>query len=618
MRLLRRVPSILTILKITAVVAWVSAWSVIASAPPARADVNDFSFASLDVEYELGRDADGHSILTTTERFVAEFPEYDQNRGFIRDIPREYAGFDTHIDVRSVTDENGQPRPFTTEPYGDYLSVTMAVPEGSYVHGQQTYVLTYTQRDVTNHFDADAGGGPEGTDEFYWDVNGTEWSQPFGRISVRLTLSDDLVDAFSGAASCYRGTYGSSTECELTTEAASILADESEFGPYENLTIAAGFAPGTFTLPQPPFLERVPLIMIGGFVSLAASIGLTVFWGIRNRRGFKTGRAIIAQYEPPAHTPVAFSAEMVGGQAKTMTATLLDFAVRRNLRLLYDAPSDTYGVQALTPQGLEPDELTLYTKIAHTAVPTMNADGTPGMSAGTLWFDRSSTTLGDAAAALKKSAKSRVTKLGLRRKPKALTVVIPPVLLLVSLLLLILHSIVVGNTVLMTVVIAVGANVLIWAALGMIAVLASGRPRTEAGALLHDHLMGLREYIRLAEADRLRVLQSASGAEVSEDRIVQIYERLLPYAVLFGYEKEWQAELSKYYRESTPDWVSGSSVSNLNALSLSSMHLAVASSPVTRTVSTSSGGGSSFSSFGGSSGGGFSGGGGGGGGGRGI
>ena len=143
---------------------------------------------------------------------------------------------------------------------------------------------------------------------------------------------------------------------------------------------------------------------------------------------------------------------------------------------------------------------------------------------------------------------------------------------------------------------------------------------TEKGALLKDYLEGLREYIRLAEADRIRMLQSASGAEVSEQQIVQIYERLLPYAVLFGFEREWQSELDKYYRESAPAWVEGTH-RQVTVFNVSNFERRVATSPVTRTSSSGGAGSSrgSFSSFsGGSSGGGFSGGGGGGGGGRGI
>lgn len=100
------------------------------------------------------------------------------------------------------------------------------------------------------------------------------------------------------------------------------------------------------------------------------------------------------------------------------------------------------------------------------------------------------------------------------------------------------------------------------------------------GQAKREHLAGLRRYLALAEADRLRVLQSPSGAELradvpgaaipagqasrgsaspagptatahppetappAEPRVrFHLHERLLPYAVLFGLEREWIAKL---------------------------------------------------------------------------
>ncbi len=145
--------------------------------------------------------------------------------------------------------------------------------------------------------------------------------------------------------------------------------------------------------------------------------------------------------------------------------------------------------------------------------------------------------------------------------------------------------------------------------------LTTRKPLTDKGAELRDHLEGLKEYIRLAEADRLRVLQSPQGAEstpvsTSDPReVLKLNEKLLPYSVLFGLEKEWAEELSKYYVEEPPDWYSGSTAFNaaVFASSISSI-----SSSASSSMSGSS------SSSGGSGGGGSSGGGGGGGGGGGF
>ncbi len=581
----------------------------------ASADVDDFAIESFDAVYELSRDEAGRSSLETVEHIVAVFPDFDQNRGLIRDLTRVYDGHDTELQVLSVTDETGAPREYETEPYGDFLSVVMAVPEGEYVHGAQHYVITYTQRDVTRHFE------DTGSDEFYWDVNGTGWTQPFGRVSARFVLSDELIAAFNGNAACYYGAFGEDQHCEITTDETSIMTEVLNLVNGENVTVAMGFEPGTFaTAPEPPtpFLQRVPLLLWSGYASLAAA-AIAFFTALFVDRGARTGRAIIAQYEPPAGISVAVAAQLLKAGKKAMTATLLDFAVRRKLKLLHHVKTDQYGAQAIDDTGLLPIEHRAYARIfGGSAVPGGVALHT------TQWFSKTSTRLGDASLTLRSDASTELTKLGLVKKANGKAIGSVVIFSLLALALPIIHSIITGNFVAMTILLAVGINVLIWTLFGAIAALATRRRLTNEGALLLDHLKGLREYIRLAEADRIRMLQSASGAEVDEHYIVQIYERLLPYAVLFGFENEWQGELARYYRESSPDWVVGAgegaaSSSFMRTLPISSFANTVASSPRTVTSSSGGGSGSSFSSFsGGSSGGGFSGGGGGGGGGRGI
>ena len=495
-----------------------------------------------------------------------------------------------------MTDGTGAPRPYELEQNGDYLSVIMAVPEGSFVHGAQTYVLEYTQRDVVlRPDDADV-------DEFAWDVNGTDTRQPIGRLTATLTVAAELVPTLDGNSRCYRGFFGADDECELAVAGGVFTADEAELMPYENVTISVGFASGTFADAPVPFLERVPVLLYAGLGCLVAAIALVVITVVRARRGHATGRAIIAQYEPPPGLEVAVAAQLLRVGDKAMTATLLDLAVRRRIRLLHDEPTGLYGAQALSRDGVDAFELIAYN----------------GIFAGgdTVWFDARSTRLGDAAARLRSLARRDVKAAGYVGRVHAGVIVAVGVLLVLALLLPILHGIVTGNVALAIALSAAGINALVWVLLFTLGGLATLRPRTEKGALLHDHLMGLREYIRLAEADRIRMLQSASGAEVDEQRIVQVYERLLPYAVLFGFEDEWQGELARYYRETPPEWVAGAA--GVSSLSLMHFTRSVASAPATRRVSSSGRSGSSFSSHSSSSGGGFSGGGGGGGGSRGI
>jgi hypothetical protein len=149
---------------------------------PAQADVSDFTFESLDVQYYLGRDDAGHSTLRTVETFVALFPDFDQNRGMVRNIPLSYGGtdpldprrVDTQVHFVGVTDQDGNPVHWETHD-DDPRFLNIAVGTDEFVHGRTTYVLEYTQQDVTRHFE------DTGDDEFYWDVNGT----PGGSRSAR-------------------------------------------------------------------------------------------------------------------------------------------------------------------------------------------------------------------------------------------------------------------------------------------------------------------------------------------------------------------------------------------------------------------------------------------------
>jgi uncharacterized membrane protein len=118
--------------------------------------------------------------------------------------------------------------------------------------------------------------------------------------------------------------------------------------------------------------------------------------------------------------------------------------------------------------------------------------------------------------------------------------------------------------------------------------------------------------MQIAEAERIKLLQSPSGRYTEKidtsdgTQVVRVYERLLPYAMLFGIEKEWAKQFAALYAEQ-PEWYHGTGTFNA-VLFASAMHdFSVASSQSFTSPSSSSSSGMG--------GGGFSGGGGGGGGG---
>lgn len=584
------------------------------------AGTDHFRFASYSARFELGRDSDGRSTLTTTETFVALFPDTDQNRGMRRSIPTGFDGHPTDVDLVSVTDENGAARPVETETEDGFLIVTSAAD--GFVHGAQSYVFTYTQRTVT----LDSEQTASGLDEFYWDTNGTGWLQSFDAYSIAIVAGADQ-GLTPIAADCYRGAEGSTQSC--TIEAADApgtlaTASGSGLGPGENVTIALGFAPGTFTPRDDSyFASPWSIVQILGFVlAIAAVVGAIVIRAtlLRNGRGRPT---VIAEYDPPAAS-IFSSAQVSGHAAKATAAAFVDLAVRGIVQIeersetgFLGREKESYALRLIDPSGagrqrrfvrprpLAPDEREFLTVIFGSAL-------APGTERD---LSEKDAVFGKNVTAFVSKLPARARAEGLRKSGVtaasvwtaslgvlgALAAIVGGILLLAGAL---------GGAVPLVVMLVAFASIFVTLFLLIKA------PLTAAGAELRDHIRGLELYIRLAEADRFRMLQSPDGADrrsVGTDEVVELTERLLPYAVLFGQEKQWAAALAVAYEqaEQIPGWYAGSHGFNaaLFAGSVSSF---------AGSAAASWSGSASSSSSGGSGGGGSSGGGGGGGGGGGV
>jgi hypothetical protein len=636
--------------RLARVVATIALGAVLVFAPvgsvaAAEADLDDFEIESFDADWVLSRDAEGHAQLQVTETIVAVYPDVDQNKGFYRDIPEYRHGVQLHTEVDSVVDEFGQPVPYTTEYYQDFYSVGLG--DDTFVHGRQTYVISYRQVDVVEAF-ADTGA-----DEFYWDVNGTGWAQPFGRVSVTLTVEPSLVPALTGAAECYVLVGECNEPLTMMTAAdgsAVFTAASADLVPNESLTVAIAFTTGTFVpgdvvVPPPgddsydPVGEPPTFWQIfGPFILGPAGIVISFIAGATQvaDRSRRTGASdiIVAQYTPPDDLNVMVAAYIAGRPERAFAAQIVSLAVRGNVRLL-DHPTDSsapFEVELLHANGLDQ----LETKLVHAI---FGGDAQTGRR---IPLGSSNSTLGTKLTDVYRSVDKQLKADGLQGPAK-------PTLLWSVLFFLSVAIVIVAGLDALWRLVTDGAFEFS-AAAAVVAFFAAqstyGRRSTVAtlsarGRETNDYLLGMRDYMELAEEDRIRMLQSPEGAERvdvdDEAQLVKLYERLLPFAVIFGIEREWAEELTvKAVAANVPvTWWAGSSDFSSWRLTSTIQQLRRATPDPPRPVvakarSSSSGGGwgsggssggwsgSSGSSFGGgSSGGGFSGGGGGGGGGRG-
>lgn len=555
------------------------------------AQTDNFTITKFDAEYSLGRDGENRSTLAATWRITANFPP-NQNHGIAPIFVKNYDGHPTSFSLKSVTDERGASLKHSWN--GNELRIG---DKDTYVRGEKTYIIKFTQRDVTKHYK------DTGRDEFYWDVIGNEWRVPMENVRVSMKLDQSLQAAQRGELFCYVGRYGSTKRCDVSGDKGETVTNVSRLNRREGITMAVGFNSGTFAEYQESLIER--MIKIWAMVQIPASILaviLTIWCGWRYRRLFGRKnelKPIPPEYLPPNQASVLASAYilkkydalMVKGSAKV--AQMLDLAVRHYIKL-YEVKkasflrSAQYEIEIVKDlKELRPEESEVVRDMFGSSMPNpgqrlnlKKLQNSISYAARTRDDDRNLKNLvcGKYGLCEQKPANKRAVQRW------ALGVGVIGILLLSPLLL------------------AVAA---------MLFSLSFGWSLTDEGLVLRRYLSGLKMYIGAAEAERLRMLQSPEGAEKvkidasDEKQLVKLYERVLPYAVLFGQEKEWSAQLGKYYEQvgEQPDWYSGQGAFNAAAFAAGMNSLSSVASSASDYSSTS----------GGSTGGGFAGGGGGGG-----
>lgn len=567
------------------------------------ANTSNFTIRSFDADYFLDKDTEGRATLKTVEKITAIFPDSDQNHGIERAIPKSYDGHSTHLKIESVTDASGAKLNYSDSTSDDNLVLRIGDAD-TYVHGTQAYVITYTQRDVTKFF------SDTNDDEFYWDVNGTQWAQPMSSVTARVHVASSITDKLNDKAQCYQGVEGSSTQCNISrsdSDGALFSAQASNLNAYENMTLAIGFQAHTFVPYQPTAGEKLASFLfstwlIALLIGSLLAVALIVFLSIRYSQVMSRVKGlgtVVVQYLPPKDASVLLSAVVMNNATSDITAQLIDLAVRHYVKIYQTKDKTTfkpaeYEIEiAKSTNDLRVEELRLLSDLF----------GKSDLQVGDRFAMKS---LKNNYALTKKLMSNRKqlqtdarTSLGLYERAEKEAKWFSKIGT---------ATIIVGILTLSPIIIAAAIVAYVFASLLW--------PRTEKGVELQDYLNGLREYISVAETDRIKMLQSPEGAEKigntvdvgDSKQLVKLYERVLPYAVLFGIEKEWVKQLGAYYEANNtqPDWYSGNAA--FNAVVFSSALSSFSSQSSSYSASSSS-------SSGGSGGGGFSGGGGGGGGG---
>lgn len=581
----------------------------LASAQKAQADTQNFTIQSFDADYYLSRNEHQAGELRVEETIVAEFPNYDQNHGILRAIPEKYQGHSVKLDVQSVTNESGAAYQYSTYKENDNLVIKIGDPN-IYARGLTTYKISYTLRNIIN-FPDDATGN-----ELFWNINGTQWSQPIRSITGRVFVPAGLASSLTGQQKCYTGTYGSTdSNCVITAhqeDGQSITTvTATNVAPGENASFVIGFNDQTFQQgPEVAAEKRNFLILLVASIFFMLILPIITFISLYRKwrtegRDPKGRGVIVPEYVSPKGLNVISSAYILDQATKpgALSAGIIEAAVQGYIKIhevktkkLIGSSTD-YELEIIkSPSTLATEQQDLLTQLFNNNVTvgqtiSIKSQSNKLHSAVTKIDAHLAQALTTAGYFKSNPAKARSRFIG-----RAVGFFIAGIILLI--ILPILFPIEIG--LILSGVIALIFSIIMPA-------------RTEQGVATKEYLLGLKEYIALAEKDRIAYLQSPQGAEKrhidpnNPKQQIKLFEDLLPYAILFGLEKDWAKQFNNLYTQ-PPTWYDGN-INTFNAVYLASALGSMNSATNSAFTAPSS---SSSSGFGG---GGFSGGGGGGGGG---
>lgn len=540
---------------------------------------------SFDVTIELNQD----SSFLVTEEINYDFGSA-QRHGIYREIPFKYTdgargNFKVRMDEFSVTDENGRPYNFKVSTSGRNKKIKIGDAD-KFVTGQKTYVISYRVKRAILF------GDNEGKDELYWNVTGNDWDVPVDHASAKVILPTDLPKQ-EIAASCYQGRFSSNEQCQKVNilSGSQVYFDQNSLSIGEGLTVAVGLPKGI--LQEPSAWEAVRNFLLDNWILGLPLIVFGILFGLWWTRGRDPeGRGtVIAQFNPPDDLTPAQVGTVVDETAhkKDISAEIIHLAVNGYLKINQIEKKGFLGIKS-TDYSLEklkePDTITLGFQDKIFA-DLFDGRKTVKLSSLKNKFYR---TVNEAT----KKIYEDVTEQGYFPKNPNST---RTIYIVVGALMFFPAFFLAGFW---------GAMGVISCVVGAILIIAFGWAmpvKTKKGVLAKEHILGLKKYLEVAEKDRI---EFHNAPEKNPKR----FEKLLPYAMVLGVEKQWAEQFKDIYQGQEPSWYHGSPGTTFSAIALTNNltnFRSIANSTLTSKPSSSGG----ASGGGGFSGGGFGGGGGG-------
>jgi uncharacterized membrane protein YgcG len=552
-----------------------------------------------------------NATIEVTEQIVYNFGE-DVRHGIFRKIPYSYqAKTETYTaDVISVlvTNEFGEPLLFNESKENGELTIKIGDPEVT-ITGTHTYIISYIVQGPFLYFNE--------FDEFYWNVTGF-WEQPILKASALVDLPRGVQIV---SAACYKGGDGSKNPCDkderlLNNERAGYNAVAENLSIMEGLTVAVAFPKNVIAESKKPWEKDTgfsPYMFLPFVISLLMILYMLKLWSEKGRDP-KGRSTIVTEFSPPENVVPSLAGVVLheSVKGKEISAEIVRLAVEGYLKihrfdkkvLLFsttdyllerigsEVPKDTLGVLILEKLFQDvffgEEEISgamkkgvLVSKMAHKFVEEKKQ------------IDESIYK----SVVMQKLFVNRPDKV--RLKYILGGGLVSSVGVLGAVFVFINYS----DQSSLSWLLLFGPTAL---SVGAVVFLGNFMPvKTQEGVRVKEHLLGFKRYLEVAEKDRIDFHSSPDKESGESEKTINLFDKYLPYAMVFGVEEKWAEKFEEIYLEE-PKWYSGGAGHVFTAGAFASDLSGFASQVSTATAPQSSG-----SSGGGSSGGGFGGGGGG-------
>lgn len=551
--------------------------------------VDDWYIDSLQSTVQINKD----SSLLITEIITADCGNLPDKHGIFRILPTQVKTdkgiYKTPIELVSITNLEGIPYRYQTikNSMGHTITWKIGDPDTTVI-GPNIYKITYKIKNAVR-FD-----NSENFDEFYWNLSGNYWQIDIDNFSAVILFPSE-INSQNTKIYFYTGHLGEKNQDAVYSwfddKNALIFQSIKQLLPGQGITVSVTFPKKIFTPYQPMFFEKYGDYF--GYLSFLIPIFVfTYAFRVWKKYGKDPAlkRPIPPEFEVPEDiTPIQMGMMINSGRwmDNFITATLINLAVKKFItikqiekKILLFNIKDFELVK--NKEGYDENRLGETEKVLLKEIFGRN-DSVEISSLKRKFYKR--------LPAIKKAAENDFMGRGwMEEKGKSLLlkfIIIGFTLTFFSFFLFVTFTWLAVSLIISGMILVVFGFVM--------------PKRTQKGTDLLFRINGLKRYMKMAEQYRQQFYEKEN-----------IFDKLLPYAIIFGIAKLWAKKMEQiygkeYFATYHPAWFVGGNIGSFDANSFISQLNSITNSISSNTSSSSGahGGGGSGGGGGGGGGGGW-------------